>query len=150
MQKPGFIWKMYGLYFAVLTVQHFFDLLAPQSPVYLFYHILIGFHRPLFIVYLSNILGALLSLLSLWPLYLFIFHKRRFHPALWQILFLLKILGDLLGNYYQFLTLKSFYFTDRTLAFQIFAGNILTALPSYIACFQYAFRQDKIFPDRNY
>ena len=145
MQKPGVIWKIYGLYFTFLTVRHLLDLLTPQSRIYLFFHILIGFNPALFLVYLSNIMGALLGAIALWPLYLFIFHQKRLTPRVWQILFLLKFLGDALWNYYQCLTLKSFYWTDRTLALQIFAGDILTALPSYIACFLYAFRQDKIF-----
>ena len=146
MQKPGFIWKIYGLYFTLLTAQHFLSLLIPQSRIYLFYHLLIGFDRRLITVYAYTILGSAFSVAALWPLYLFIFHKKRFTPRIWQILFFCKLAGDLLGNYYQFLTLKSFYFTDRTLAFQILAGDILTVLPSYIACFQYAFQQEKIFP----
>ena len=147
MHKPGLIWKIYGLYFTLLTVLHFVSFVYPRSPIFLFFQFLIGFHRPLLIIYVINIFGALLNILTLWPLYLFIFHRQRLRPRLWQTFFFLKILGDVFSNYFQFLTLKSFFHSDHTLAFQIFFGDVLTVLPSYIACFQYAFQQHKIFPN---
>jgi len=82
MQKPGFIWKIYGLYFTLLTAQHFLSLLIPQSRIYLFYHLLIGFDRRLITVYAYTILGSAFSVAALWPLYLFIFHKKRFTPRI--------------------------------------------------------------------
>src|SRR3989338_7979789 len=140
MQKPGFVWKFYALYWAVITVHATVDIFSPRSPVYAFYHILGAFHRSFLAIYAIDAAGTVLNLFSLLPLCAFAFHKKLLTADFWKPLFVLRLAFDLCGNYYEYVSVKSLFASDPWLGFQVLTGIIFTLIPSYAACYQYAFR----------
>ena len=140
MRQPGFIWKFYALYWTVISFRANLEIFSPGSPAYAFYHILGAFHAAFIFIYFFDIIGKTLNVISLVPLYGYVFQKKFFTMDLWKIVFLLRAAFDVFGNYYAFVTIKSFFATDPWLGFQILAGILLTAIPSYAACYYYAFR----------
>lgn len=146
MHRPGFIWKFYAFYWSFLSIHAAADIFSTGSPANLFYQIMGAFHWSFSLIYGMDIVSSILNLISLVPLFGFTFQKKMLSPGPWKTLFLLRAAFDLCGNYYEFVTLKSFFAGDPWLGVQVVAGILLTMIPSYAACYQYAFASDKLFP----
>ena len=145
--RPGFIWKFYAFYWTFLVLRTNYELFSSGSAAYFFYHVLSSFHKSLLVLYYSNAVNSVLNVFCLVPLYAFVFHKKIFAENFWKILLLLRVVFDVCGNYYLYVTFKSYFATDLWLAVQVMTGMALTTVPSYAACFQYAFDWEKIFSD---
>ena len=145
MQKPGLIWKTYLIYWTVIVVMANFEVFSFESELYRFYQILTAFHKTFAMIYYTEASRAAINILSLIPLYLFVFQKKALAPSAWKTLFALRVVFDICGNYYHFVFIKSFALTDPWLAAQVVSGALLTVTPSYAACYQYAFQQEKVF-----
>ena len=139
MKQPGFIWKVYALYWTILVVGRNVNIFSPDSERYLFYHVLGAFHHSFFVLYYINVVNSVLNVVSLVPLYLFCFGRKIFPDSLWRTLFVLRVGFDVCGNYYDLVSIKSLFATDVGLALQVLLGGIFTTIPSYAACYLYAF-----------
>ncbi len=145
MQKPRFIWKFYAFYWTAISFRANIDIFSPESSAYGFYHILGAFHKSFLVIYTIDAAGTVLNIFSLVPLYAFAFHKKLLTADFWKPLFVLRVAFDLCGNYYEFVSVKSLFASDPWLGFQVLTGIVFTRIPSYAACYQYAFRWDKLF-----
>ena len=146
MKRPGFIWKFYAFYWASLILRAALNIFSTESPLSFFYQVMGAFHWSFSLIYAMNVVSSVLNLISLIPLFAFTFHKKILTPEIWKFIFVLRVAFDLCGNYYEFVSIKSFFASDQWLGFQILAGTLFTMIPSYAAHFQYAFQQGKLFP----
>ena len=146
MKKSGFIWKFYALYWTVITFHASVDVFSPGSPAYAFYHILGAFHQSFMVIYIIDSASTIFNIFSLIPLYGFAFHKQLLTADFWKPLFVLRVAFDVCGSYYEFVSVKSLFASDPWLGFQVLIGILLTMIPSYAACYQYAFAWNRIFP----
>ena len=136
-------WIVYALHIAKTNLAGM-TLFDPHSEVYTFYHILIAFDRSAIAIYAIHILAVVVECLSFIPLCLFIFQKKFLSPHVWQWLFVIRIPLNILGCYYDMISLKSLFVSDLPTGIIVLFSMIITYLPSYIACFQYAFRQERL------
>jgi len=60
-------------------------------------------------------------------------------PHIWKILFLLKIIFDIIGNGYDNNIYVAAIHYDSSYFFYILTKNLLPMVPLYVACFRYAF-----------
>jgi len=143
--KISFWWRIYFVLAATIYICNLLSVLYPQSVVYIYYHSLIAFHKDFTLAYYLNILSAVTSLVSLLPLFFYIYHRPFFSPIVWQILFCLRIAFDFVGHGYEMNFFQSLFQNSFTVAFISLAISVLIIFPSYFAGFQYAFRQHRIF-----
>ena len=139
-------WWAYFLIFSIFTARHLANLFSNTSTPYIYYHTLLTFNCDYTALYFLGIISAVINAACLVPLFLFILKTRLFHPGLWQWLFILRIIFDFIGNFYELNFLKSLLYARHELLVQAVVIMIALLGPSYVACFRYAFRQDKIFP----
>ena len=146
MKKKGnWLWELYFVYFAILVINQVVNILFPTSVIYTFYHVLIAFDRWLAVLYYVRIFCDILNLVCLIPLYLFMFKIKWLNKTLWQWVVALRVGFDLVGHYYEYITVKSLFFSKPLVAAQLILWFVLTVLPSYYACLKYAFRREKLF-----
>jgi len=147
MQKdPGFGWKCYLVFFAIMVVRNTIDLFSSASPVYLFYFVIVAFQKSLNIIYWVNVFTTVFNILCLIPLFLYVYRKRFLCPRVWQWVFVLRVIFDITGHTYQRVMLKSLFFSSPKFAAWAVVIFLLVLFPSYLACYQYAFQNEKIFP----
>lgn len=148
-QQSSFGWKIYFFFIVPLSIAGLYSLLAPSSIVYRYYHVLMSFDKNYAPLYYLDIASAAANLLVLIPLFLFVFHMKFLHPRLWQWVFVLKICLDFTGGSYELKFFQSLFYTDPRLAVLAILISLLVVFPCYIACFQYCFRQKKLFAEMN-
>ncbi len=141
----AWLWKIYFLYFAAITVNVAAGLFIPSRPIYVFHHVLLSFDPFLGIFYFVRIMCEIMNLINLVPLYIYISKVRWLDRRIWQWALLLRIVFDLSGHYYELVILKSLFYANPAYMAQLVIWAILTILPSYYACFKYAFGKLKIW-----
>jgi len=139
MKKRRWLWEVYFVYFAAVTLNQALNIFLSSTTIYRFYHILMAFDRWLGILYYVRIVCELIHALSLIPLFLFIFRLQWLDQNFWKWLIALRIGFDLVGHYYEYITIKSLFFSKPWMAMQLSVWLFLTILPFYYACLKYAF-----------
>jgi len=142
----GLRWKIYLFIFTPLALGNFVSILDGESAVYSYYHALIAFHPDYFLQYAMNVASATLNAFALIPLFLYTFRGSFLWPRFWQWFFILRIAFDLTGHAYEAKLVKSLFISHSGYAISSLLLLLLLVVPSYIACFRYAFRQDRLFP----
>jgi hypothetical protein len=64
---------------------------------------------------------------------------------LWKCLFILRVIFDIAGHPYEVITVASFYHAEPKIGFLMLLLGISPYIPSYWACWQYAFKREKLF-----
>jgi len=144
-KKTRWPWKVYFFISTYMGIINFMGLLAGDSQIDQYYKILIVFKRSYLIWYGFNIASISTEALCLIPLFLFVFHKRFLSPFVWQSLFGIRIVLFFLGHSYEVKMIKSYFYANSAVAAGSIVFLFLLMLPAYIAHFQYAFRQKKLF-----
>lgn len=143
-RKQKWIWEIYFaivLFFAVGKIAFFFD---PGSPDYLYYSILRSFGPSFFNAHTAHIVHVFLNLIHCLPLLLYIYHINFLNTKFWKCLFVLRCIFEVTGSSYEINTLTAFYHSNPKLFLLILLSMIGPLIPSYFACYQYAFQsQDK-------
>lgn len=139
-------WRIYFVIVATILIGNLLSVLSCRSVVYTYYHSLIAFHKDFIVFYYFNILSAVINVLSLMPLFCYIYRRRFLRPRLWQVLFCLRIAFDFVDHNYETRFFQSLFKTDLAIALILLSISLLVILPSYFATFQYAFRQHRLFP----
>ena len=145
VQSTKLRWKIYFFLAVPLWISNLFVLFQPDSSPYTYYNVLITFHENYTLAYFLAIAGAVVNVLTLIPFYLYIFQIQFLPVRLWQWLFVFKVFFDAFGHHYEFNFLKSLLYSNRLYASLSVALILLFILPPYVACYRYAFRQDKLF-----
>jgi len=144
-KKTHWAWKIYFFIFSIGILMNFLVVLSGESLASQYYQVLMAFKPSYILYYYSYIMNAAITFLSLIPFFLFVFHIRLFKPIIWKILFVAQIFFFFIGHPYEGQMIRAFIHADiRTM---ILASLLffLFVLPSYIACFKYAFEQEKLF-----
>ena len=141
MKKTGLVWKIYLFIFSFIIIRNAFDLLTPNSFLYLYYHTLIAFHPGCWIFYILAILQTFFNLLGLVQLFLYVFRICFFTPRFWQWMIVFRIIFDVTGHNAELKTLLSIYYNSQGMFLSTLVMVVLFGIPSYAACFQYAFRK---------
>ena len=142
MKKTWFL-KFYFFFILFSTFKEGLIFFSKESPVFLYFQFLNAFHPPFSMGYILNISQIFINIISCIPLY-FSIHSRRFlNPFLWKILFVLKIILDIVGRPYEALQIFSYFHHHPKSTLLILAINALIYLPWYFFLFYYAFRPSK-------
>ena len=144
-RKYAWAWEIYFAIVAAHAVVSAAQLISPLSPVNLYVNMLAAFDKRFYITYFACALQILLNIIHLIPLALYIRQTPFLNPKFWQYLFILRILFDIVGHPYETKTLTSLYYSNHRILMILFVQTALTYLPSYIACYQYAFNRTNIF-----
>lgn len=139
--KKKWLWEVYSFILLFSVLRRAWNFFSPSSPIYLYFYLLKAFHPFYTFLYAVNVWQIFLSVIHILPLVLFIYRVPFGNPKFWQYLFILRIIFDLAGNSYECDTVISFYHEDPLLGLAILIQSISTYIPSYIACYQYAFKQ---------
>lgn len=150
MKKTGFVWKIYFCIFALYVLGNALDILMPTSFLYIYYHALMAFHPVYFIPYILALGQVFFNLVSLVPLFLFVFRIRFLSDRFWQRVLVLRIIFDLTGHAGEVNQLISISHADSEWFFSKIVLTGIMLIPSYGACFQYAFRWKEFWASKNF
>ena len=140
--KTKWLWRIYFFIFASLIVKTTYVFFDPKSDVHLYLEILYIFHPSYFLMYFYNLIQIVLNCFFLLPLLFFIMRVRFFSPQFLQCMFILRLVFDLIGHPFEMIQLSSIFYENPKMAIIIFLYSIFFYIPSYAACYQYAFQQD--------
>jgi len=139
-RKQRWIWEAYFVIILPYSVQQFYFLFSKDSPHYLYYLILRSFDPIFMAKYIAYIVDVALDLIHCLPLFLYIHRIRFLNPALWKIMFILRCIFEIIGHSYEMNTFAAFYHTKPKFLLAALAVMIMPHIPSYVACYWYAFR----------
>ena len=142
--KIGLRWKIYFFLFIAMAIHNLLGLLDPPSTAYIYYHVLVTFDKNYSLSYLLNLASAILTVASIIPLFLYVFQIRLFGKRLWQGLFLMRALFDIIGHPYELKLIESVFRMNVWYALGSLSLLLVLTIPSYVALYQYAFEQDKL------
>jgi hypothetical protein len=143
--KKQWIWEAYFVVIFIFAIRKVYALVIPSSEDFLYYFILRSFNPIFYIVYTAHVIHVLLGLIHCLPLLLYIHNIRFLNPEVWRYLFVLRCIFEIIGHSYQLNNLTALFYSNPTLLASVLIVSLLTYIPSYIACYWYAFRQEKIF-----
>jgi len=143
-QKQKWLWEIYFtivLSFAILKIYRFFN---PGSSDYLYYSILNSFDSNFLNAYKAHMVYVFLNLIHCIPLLLYIHRINFLNTKFWKCLFILRFMFEVIGNSYEANLLTASYRSSFNLFLLELVFIIGPLIPSYFACYQYAFQsQDK-------
>jgi len=143
--KQQWLHKAYLVIFLIFANLKVYHLFAPESPGYLFYFILRSFDPEFYIAYGAHIMYIFLNIIHCIPLFFYIYRIRILNPDFWKFLFILRCIFEIAGQTYQANALSALYHSNQKLLLIFSSTLILPQIPSYVMCYYYAFRQDKLF-----
>lgn len=138
--KHPWIWKSYAAIYLLLVAQKLYALFSPDSPVFLYYFILRAFDPALNLVYSIYVMHILLTTIHCIPLLFYVYGIRFLNPEIWRILFILRCLFEITGHSYESNILLAVYRIGLSHFLLTAAVHIIPGIPSYVACYNYAFR----------
>ena len=150
MKKTGLVWKIYLGVFTLYVFGNAGDILAPTSFLYIYYHTLMAFHPAYLISYLLALGQVFFNLVNFIPLFLFVFRILFLSQRFWQWTLILRIIFDLTGHAGEIQHLISISHANSEWFISRIVLGLLVILPSYGACFQYAFRWNKFWRSKNF
>ena len=145
--RKKWIWETYFFLVLFYTLRDAYFFFSPGSPIHLYFYILYVFDFRFAFIYSLNLVQILLSLTQCLALAFYVYRIRFLKPYVWQYTFILKIIFDLFGHSYQVNELKSFYYDNPKICLLFLLQSLILYLPSYVACYRYAFRQKNLFCD---
>jgi len=137
--KQKWLWEIYfmiTLSSAVLNAYHFF---RPDSPIQLYYAILRSFDPVYHAAYWANAALIVLNIIHCLPLLFYIYRVDWLKPWVWRSLLILRCLFELTGHAYEFKVLGALHHNNMTMFYLALLVMFGPIIPSYCACFQYAF-----------
>jgi len=139
------LWEAYFLLAMVHAGLKVYYFVSPGSSEHLYYAMLRAFDPGLFMAYNAHVFYILLNALHCIPLLLFIHRIRFLNANFWKFLFVLRCLFEVAGQNYQVNAVKALLHANSEMLILFIAIMTVPLIPSYVACYLYAFRQDKVF-----
>lgn len=136
-------WRIYFIVFSTISIGNLLVILNVHSPIYTYYHTLLAFNENYIFTYFFNIISCGLNVLSLLALFAYIYKRRIFNILFWKIFLVLRIIFEASGHLYETRFLQSLWYTDTLMAVITIFLSLVVVLPSYLACFRYAFKQNR-------
>ncbi|MCX5681298.1 MAG: hypothetical protein NT079_03355, partial [Candidatus Omnitrophica bacterium] len=140
-QKTYWAWKIYFFPYSLVILLNLLFLFSEGSPINQYYRILIAFKQSYFILYSFYAARMIIEILALIPLFLFVFRIRLFPAFVWQILFGARIFTLFSGHFYEWSAMRALMHANPIAAICAMASAVLFAIPSYTACYIYAFKR---------
>lgn len=137
---PKLLWKCFFFFFTLKTLQEFASLFYTGSDAFIYYHTVLAFLPDTYYLYMIATTAIFIDLLCLAPFFGYAFDRPLKAERLWQILFFLRIAGELFGKRYDHLFLSSITSSNMTAGIIAISFFILFLAPSYIGHYLYAFR----------
>jgi len=138
--KQNLVWEAYLVIILYFALRKTVDLLIPSSPEHLYYLIIRAF-RPIYLLpYIAYIGHVVLNLIHCLPLFLYIHRIRFLNPIFWRCLFVLRCIFEITGHSYEANAFTALYHTSPKFFILTLIVVIFPLIPSYIACYQYAFQ----------
>lgn len=139
-KKQRWIWEAYFVIVLLFAIQNIYHLFKPGSPNFLYYSILRSFDPIFNIAYGSCVIHVFLNIIHCIPLLFYIHRVNFLNPKVWKILFILRCIFEIAGRSYEANTFFAFYHSNPKALLFILLLAIIPNIPSYFACYQYAFK----------
>lgn len=110
-----------------------------DSPIYMYYSILSAFSFLFEFRYLFNFIQIILNIILCIPVFLYFSNKSWGDASFWKVLFILRIAFDICGNNFELQGIIASYYVDPRYSLLLFGSLTFPYIPSYVACFKYAF-----------
>ena len=135
-------WKIYAFLYSLIVLLNAYFSLSRTRPIYTYYQVLILIDRShwadLVFFYFSNII----EVISLVPLFLFVFKTRFLSQQFWRLIFFGRIIGLLAGRDYEHHAIKSLFYANPTVITTAVIVAVIAAVPSFAGQYLYAFRKN--------
>jgi len=136
-------WFSYSGIIAIACIANTYHFFSMKSPIPLYFQILYYFNPIHFINYFINFIQTILSAIHFIPMILYIIKVPSFNKTFWKALFILRIIFDIFGHSYEKIQIISLYQENPNYFYVAALSSFLIHLPSYFACFHYAFNKEK-------
>jgi hypothetical protein len=137
------IWKAYFLIFSTITFANLVWILYPEAEPYIFYHILMAWTKFYTAHYFLAVFKCVVALVCLVPLFGFAFDRSSRIPQFWQWMLVIRVVSEFLGNFYEYMFVKSSFHMVLGYGLTTTGLLILPMLPAYASHYLYAFKQSK-------
>jgi hypothetical protein len=137
------IWKIYFFIFSTITLANLVWVFSPEAEPYIFYHILIAWTKFYLAHYYLAALKCAIALLCLIPLFGYAFDRTTRIPRFWQWILVIRVLSEFVGNFYEFMFVKSSFHMVLGYGLTTTGLFILPLIPSYAAHYLYAFNKSR-------
>ena len=141
--RNRWVWDAYLMITLAFAIKSFYRLVFPSSEQFLYYFILRSFNSTFYLYYYAYVFHVLLNIIHCLPLFLFIYNIRVGNPDFWKLLFVLRCVFEVIGHSYGINELAAVYYSNPKFLMLASMIMIITHVPSYLACFWYAFRPEK-------
>jgi len=145
-KESGWIWKFYFVFFSLIIARKAAGFFMPGTNTHDYYKILTAFASYFEPLYWTNAVTVILNLACLVPLFLFAYRIHFLPSRVWQYLLGARLIFDILGHSYEYMVIRSFFYSSPWIGMEAVSAAIFLVAPSYWACFQYAFRRKKFIP----
>jgi hypothetical protein len=142
--KHSWIWKIYLLILLLFVIKDAYHLLMPNSQIFFYYFILRVFDPTFYAAYTAYVMRILLNTVHWIPVFLYVYRVRFLSVEFWKCLFILRCIFEIIGHTFEMNVLASIYHAKPKILLTAFIIFIIPHVPSYIACYGYAFRREKI------
>jgi hypothetical protein len=139
----SWIWILLFFVYALFISFKTYEFFVAGSPYQTYYQFLIGFNLLFFLPYSLNVCSVTMNALSLFPFIFFLTRNFVLSPLFWKLFLLLRIILDLTGRSYEFLSIKSLFYQDLRSPLLAIGAMLAIILPSYIAHYLYAFKWEQ-------
>lgn len=146
---PKIIWKFYCFIFSFIAFAQLTALLHPDLDHYVFYHILMAWSHFFRIHYYLAIAKSIMTIFCLYPLWAFSFNKESRYIKFWQWMLIVRIMLEIVGNYYEFVLVKSSYHMILAYGLSVTGAVLLPLIPSYVGHYSYAFPKNSPMKNKN-
>ena len=140
-RKVNWFWIIYFFLFLFYNLERIKDFFTPHSDIKFFYSFLYTFDLALFFSYFLNLAQIIINFFHALPLALYALGLSWGRARFWQCLLAGRLIFDLTGHSYEWLGMIALLKTDPDLALLVAAQFLIFYIPSYIGCYQYAFRR---------
>ena len=140
-RKAAWFWTIYFLLFFTYNLERLKDFFSPGSDISFYYSFLCAFNVGFFFTYVLNLAQIFINLFHALPLTLYALGLSWGSARFWQYLLASRLIFDLTGHSYEWLSVVALFKTEPRIAFLISIQFLIFYLPSYVACYHYAFKQ---------
>ena len=143
--KYSWIWKTYLAVMLLFLTKKVYYLLMPDTQSFFYYFILRAFDPVFYITYTAHVMQVLLSVVHWIPVFLYVYRIRFLSAEFWRCLFILRCLFEITGHSFEMNSLIALYHRKPKAFLAVFIILMIPHIPSYMACYRYAFRREKVF-----
>jgi len=142
-EQQKWVWGIYFCLFLFYSLKEAFFFFKPNSVIDTYFDLLRSFDHYFIFIYFINCTRIILNIVHCLPLLLYIYQINFLPSRFWQGLFILRVLFELCGHSYEKNFVLSLYHSDPLILLFLLSSILFFQIPSYFACFSYAFVGNK-------